>query len=97
MPTYVSLLKYTQKGVEAIKQAPKRLEAAKQAFKAGGGQLKQVFFVMGRYDIVAISELPDDESAARLALGLSSQGNVSTETLRAFTEAEFLKMISSLP
>ena len=97
MPTYVSLLKYTAKGAEAIKQAPKRIEAAKQAAKAAGGQIKQIYVVMGRYDIVVISELPDDETAAKSALSVASQGNVTTETLRAFSEAEFLKIVASLP
>ncbi len=97
MPTYVSLLKYTNKGAAAIKDAPKRMEAAKQAAKAGGGQIKQIFCVLGRYDVVAISEMPDDEAAAKFALSTAAQGNVTTETLRAFTEAEFLKMIASLP
>ena len=97
MPTYVSLIKYTQQGISSIKEASKRLEAARQNAKAAGGSLKAVYFVMGQYDLVAISELPDDETAAKAALTASSQGNVKTETLRAFTESEFLKMVASLP
>jgi uncharacterized protein with GYD domain len=97
MATYVSLLKYTQKGAESIKQVGRRIEGAKQAAKAAGAEIKQIYLVMGRYDVVVISEGPDDESAARLALATSMQGNVQTETLRAFTEAEFLKIVASLP
>ncbi len=97
MPTYVSLIKYTQQGLSSIKDAPKRLEAARQNAKAAGGSLKAVYFVMGQYDLIAISELPDDEPAAKSAVSASAQGNVKTETLRAFTESEFLKMIASLP
>jgi len=97
MPTYVSLLKFTQKGVESIKQAPKRIEAAKQMAKAGGAQIKAVYYVMGRYDAVVISEAPDDETAVRMALGGSMQGNVTSETLRAFPDDEFLKIVAKLP
>jgi uncharacterized protein with GYD domain len=97
MPTYVSLIKYTQQGLSSIKDAPKRLEAARQSAKAAGGSLKAVYFVMGQYDLIAISEAPDDEAAATAAVASSAQGNVKTETLRAFTESEFLKMIASLP
>lgn len=58
MPTYISLINYTEQGVKNIKDAPQRLEAAKAAFKAAGGEMTHVFLTLGRYDLVAISELP---------------------------------------
>ena len=97
MPTYVTLAKYSAKGAESIKQSPARLDAARQAAKAAGAEIKQVFLVMGRYDIVVISEAPNDETAARLALATGMQGTITTETLRAFTETEFRSLIASLP
>lgn len=97
MATYISLLKYTQKGAESIKQAPARIDAARQAAKAIGMDIKQIYLVMGRYDVVAISEGPDDETAAKLALATAMQGNVQTETLRAFSEAEFRRIVAALP
>lgn len=97
MPTYISLLHYTQQGVQNIKESPARLDAAKKAFKAMGGELKQWYLVLGQYDAVVISEGPDDETAAKLALAIGSQGNIRTETLRAFTEDEFRKLIAALP
>ena len=97
MPTYIVLVNFTQKGVENIKESPARLEAAKGAFKAMGGEIKAYYSVMGRYDSVVIAEGPDDETAAKLALAIGSQGNVRTETLRAFTEDEYLKIIAALP
>jgi uncharacterized protein with GYD domain len=97
MPTYISLIRFTQKGMETIKEGPKRLDAAKQRFRAAGGELKAFYLVTGQYDAVAISELPNDEAVARLALGNSSMGNVRTETLRAFSEDEYRKIIAALP
>ncbi len=97
MPTYISLLRYTQQGVQKIKEGPARIDAAKKAFKASGGELKQFFLVLGQYDAVLISEGPDDTTAAKLALAIGSQGNVRTETFRAFTEDEFRKLIAALP
>ena len=97
MPTYVSLLKYTQKGAESIKQGPARIDAARQAAKAAGAEIKQIYLVMGRYDLVVISEGPDDETAAKLALAAAMQGNVQSETLRAFSETEFRRILSELP
>jgi len=52
--------------------------------------------VMGRYDMVTIAEAPDDATLARGLLSLASQGNLQTETLRAFTEDEYKKIISAI-
>lgn len=97
MPTYISLLHFTQKGVENIKDGPKRVDAAKQAFRAAGAELKAFYLVTGRYDALVISEAPNDETVAKLALATAALGNVRTETLRAFTEDEYRKIIASLP
>lgn len=96
MATYVSLLRYTDQGIRNIKESPSRLDAAKKAFQAAGGELKQFYLAMGRYDIVIVSEAPDDESTAKIALGLGSLGNIRTETIRVFTESEYRKIIGSL-
>jgi uncharacterized protein with GYD domain len=97
MPTYIIMVSYTQKGVENIKESPARLDAAKKAFQAMGAELKQFYLVMGQYDAVIVSEGPDDETAAKLALAVGSLGNVRTETLRAFTEDEYRKIVTALP
>jgi uncharacterized protein with GYD domain len=97
MPTYIIMVSYTQKGVENIKESPARLDAARKAFQAMGAELKQFYLVMGQYDAVIVSEGPDDETAAKLALALGSLGNVRTETLRAFTEDEYRKIVAALP
>jgi uncharacterized protein with GYD domain len=97
MPTYITLLHFTQKGVETIKEGPARLDRAKQAFKAAGAELKAFYLVTGRYDAVAIVDAPNDDVVARLALANASLGNVRSETLRAFTEDEYRKIVASLP
>ena len=97
MPTYVSLLRFTQQGIEKIKESPARLDAAKKAFKSLGAELKEFYLVTGAYDIVIISEAPNDEVMAKLALSIGAKGSVRTETLRAFKEDEYRKIISALP
>ena len=59
--------------------------------------MKQFHFLMGQYDSVFTLEAPNDETAAKIALAISSRGNVETETLRAFTETEFKQIIAGLP
>ena len=96
MATYVSLLRYTDQGIKSIKESPARLDAAKKAFQGAGGELKQFFLLMGSYDLLIVSEAPNDETAGKVALSLASLGNVRTETFRAFPESEFRKLISEL-
>ena len=97
MATYITLLKYTDQGIKTIKESPSRLEKARQLLKSLGGELKSFHLVQGRYDAIIISEAPNDEVAAKVALASGSQGNVRTETTRAFTEEEYRRIISGLP
>ncbi len=97
MPTYITLMRFTPQGVKEIKESPARLDTAKKAIKAAGGELKQFYLTFGKYDGVVIAEHPNDETAARMALATGSQGSVQTETFRAFTEDEYRKLIKNLP
>ena len=97
MPSYISLIRWTQKGVENVKESPQRLDAAKNAFKRMGAELKEFYLVMGQYDIILVSEAPDDVTVAKIALTLGSLGNVRTESFRAFKEDEYREIVSALP
>ncbi len=97
MPTYISLIQYTDQGLQKIKESPARLDHAKKGYEAAGGKIKDFYLVMGEYDVVVIAELPNDEAAAKLALTLGSAGSIRTRTSRAFTEAEYRKLVGSLP
>jgi uncharacterized protein with GYD domain len=96
MPTYITLLRWTQQGVAKAKDSPKRLDAGRKAFKKLGVEIKDTYLTMGRYDLVCVIEGPNDETVAQALLSLGSQGNVQTETLKAFTEDEFRKITGSL-
>ena len=76
MPTYISLLRFTEQGVKTIKDAPSRVDTGRETLRAMGSQLKDLYLVMGRYDLVAISEADNDEAAAKVALAIGRQGNV---------------------
>ena len=97
MPTYISLVNYTQKGIENIKESPDRLDKFKVAVKDAGAEVKAFYLTMGRYDIVYIMEAADDEAAAKIMLAIGAAGNVRTETLKAFSEEEYRNIIASLP
>ena len=97
MPTYITLYRWTQQGVEKVKDSPARLDAGRQALQGMGVEIKSIYLVMGQYDMVAVWEAPDEETAARAALALGAQGNVRSETMRAFTEEEYRRIIGGLP
>ena len=96
MPTYVALVRWTNQGLQNVKQSPSRLDAARKAFEAGGAKLKDFYMVMGQYDMVFVAEACDDATLAKAVLNLTSKGNVQTETLRAFTEDEYKKILSGI-
>ena len=97
MATYINLLTFTQKGIEHIKEGPARLEAAKKAFRDMGAEIKAFYLTLGEFDVVLVTEAPDDETAAKVFLAAGALGNVRTQTLRAFTEDEYRKIIAELP
>jgi len=96
MPTYIALLNWTAQGISKVGSSAKRLDAGRKAFKKAGVEIKDVYLTMGRHDLVCVIEAPDDESYAKAIIGLGSQGNVSTETLKAFTEDEYRTIVGSV-
>jgi uncharacterized protein with GYD domain len=96
MPTYITLVHYTEQGVKTFKDLPQRLEETRTAGETVGAKLVAFYLTMGQYDAVVISEAPDDQTIARLALAAGERGNVRTETLRAFTEEEAKSIASGL-
>lgn len=97
MPTYITLMKLTDRGIKDIKSAPQRIKEGIKAWEAMGGKLIGFYAVMGKYDYVAIGEAPNDEVAMTFNLSLGSFGNVRTTTLRAFTKEEFAEITGKLP
>ncbi len=96
MPTYVCLMRWTPQGIAKVKNSPARLDAGRKAFKKLGVEIRDVHMTMGRYDLVAVLEGPNDDAVARALLSLASQGNIQTETLKAWKEAEYRKITSSV-
>jgi uncharacterized protein with GYD domain len=85
------------RGISTIKEGSARLDANKEVLNRYGSELKAFYLTMGQYDIVTISEAPDDAAAAKLALTVGSAGNATTQTLRAFTEDEYREIVAASP
>ena len=97
MPTYISLVNLTDQGIRTLKDLPQRLQNAERTFAAMGAQLRDVFLVLGQYDYVVVADAPDYVTMARISLAIAGQGNVRTQTLRAFDRSELLQLVEGLP
>jgi uncharacterized protein with GYD domain len=96
MTTYIALINYTDQGIRSVRESPKRLDAGRAALREMGGEVKAFYMTMGDIDIVLVFEAPDDAVAARFVLMLGSVGNVRTKTMKAFPEAAYREIVTSL-
>jgi uncharacterized protein with GYD domain len=97
METYIILGNWTAQGLKAVKEAPERIEAARKATEASGGRWLGWYLTLGRYDFIVILQSPGADNAAVTLLSVAMQGFVETETLRAWTEEEFVGLVGRLP
>jgi uncharacterized protein with GYD domain len=96
MPTYIVLGKFTDQGIRGIREGPQRREAARQRIERLGGRLLSTYNTPGQYDLVLTVEFPDEAAATAFLLETGEQGNVRTETLRAFTAEEMQRVVQKL-
>ncbi len=96
MPTYISLMMYTEQGLRDIKKSPSRVDAARKTAEDLGGKMGDLYLTMGAYDLIAISEFPDDATAATFVLKIGAIGNVRTTTVKAFPENAYRKIVEAL-
>jgi uncharacterized protein with GYD domain len=96
MATYVLLCNYTDQGIRAVKDSPKRRAAARDMGKTLGVEVKNSYLAMGTYDVILVVEAASDEALAKWVLSLGSTGNVRTTTIKVFPEAEMDKSLSAL-
>jgi uncharacterized protein with GYD domain len=96
MAKYVVLINWTDQGVREAKDTVRRYEQARASFEQMGARIETVLWTMGRYDIVAVVDAPDDETATAAVARLGSGGYVRTETLRAFTADEVGRLLQRL-
>ena len=97
MDTYIMLVLLTGRGVQNIKSSPTRVDTAKEVFRDLGAEIKDIYLLMGRYDMAFVVQAPNYETVAKAALVLDSLGSMRTETFRAFTEDEYRKIIAETP
>jgi uncharacterized protein with GYD domain len=97
MPTYISLVQFTDKGIQAAKETTRRLADWAAKVEPMGVSIKQMYWTLGQYDQVCVFEAPDDETAAGVLLAADMLGNIRTQTMRAFTASDMEKILAKVP
>lgn len=96
MPTYITLAKFTGQGAKSVRDTTKRAKMFMELAKKRMVNYKAIYWTMGRFDVVSVFEAPNDETATALVLDLGSKGNVSTQTMRAFSAQEMEEILAKI-
>jgi uncharacterized protein with GYD domain len=96
MATYIVLSSFTDQGIRNVKDTTKRADAVRELAGKMGAEVKSIYWTIGKYDVVVTFEAPNDEAMTALSLAIASQGNVRTQTLRAFSKEEVTGILGKL-
>lgn len=96
MASYVILAQFTDQGIRAVKDTAKRAKAFRELADKFGVTIKDIYWTLGVYDVVLTLEAPDDDVVASLMMKAGSLGNLKSQTLRAFTEAEMKSILEKV-
>ena len=94
MPTYVSLINWTEQGIKNFRDTAKRANDFTKLVEGAGGKVRELLWTIGEYDIVSVVDFPDDESAVAALLNQGSRGSIRTKTLRAFDSSQIEGIIA---
>lgn len=94
MPTFVSLITWTEQGIRGYKETVNRADAFAAAVENLGGHLVSIHWTVGPYDLVAVVEAPDEETAVAALLQVGAVGNVRTMTMRAFDREAVQRIVA---
>jgi uncharacterized protein with GYD domain len=96
MAHYILLASFTEQGIRNVKDTIRRADAFRDLAKGSGVTIKDIYWTLGQYDIVAIAEAPDEMVMTALGLALGKSGNVRTQTMRAFSAADMGNILAKV-
>jgi uncharacterized protein with GYD domain len=96
MATFISTVKFTEQGMQNIKDTCKRANAFKAMAKKMGVKVQDVFWTLGPFDALLVFDAPDEETATAAMLRLCSLGSVHTQTARAYRATEMEGILAKM-
>jgi len=97
MAAYIVLINFTDQGIRNVKQIPERRKAGIAAAEKLGIKVKEAYWTVGAYDAVVVADAPNEEVMTAWALSVGSQGNIRTQTMRAFSIDDMNKILAKIP
>jgi uncharacterized protein with GYD domain len=97
MAAYVTTGKWTDEGVHTVKDTVNRAQESKKLAESLGGRVIGIWWTLGKFDFIAITEFPDDETYSRFSLTSALGGHNRTTSMRAFSEVEMQQIVQMLP
>ena len=97
MATYIVLANMTEQGLRNIKDSTRRADAVQAAAGKFGVRVLHIYWTLGQHDMVAVCEAPDEATFTAFGLAIGLQGNVHTQTMRAFSREEMNAILAKLP
>ncbi|MGZ7044640.1 MAG: GYD domain-containing protein [Methanobacterium sp.] len=92
---YVVMGNWTDQGRKTIEDIKKRIETSRNLIEEKNGSIS-LYYTMGEYDFVSIVDMPDEERLIKVLMKLNTTNLFKTKTLKAWTDDEFVKMVSEL-
>jgi uncharacterized protein with GYD domain len=96
MATYIVLNTFTEQGIRSVKDTVSRADAVRDMARKFGVTVKDIYWTLGEYDVVALFEANDDASMTAFSLALGAQGNVRTQMLRALNREEMRGVLAKM-
>ena len=93
MPRYVVLYRFTDAGRKQLKETVHRASEIRELNEAAGFEVLAHYWTQGHYDLVTVVDAPSEEAMMNGLFSIAEAGNVSSETLRAFTDEEMQRII----
>jgi uncharacterized protein with GYD domain len=87
---YIALIRFTEQGAKSIKESASRAHAFDAVAEKSGVKIEGQYWTVGAYDGVLILSADDETKLLHCLTELAARGNVHTETMRAFTDKEFV-------
>jgi uncharacterized protein with GYD domain len=87
---YIALIRFTEQGAKNLKKSASRAHSFDAAAAKAGVKIEGQYWTVGAYDGVLILSADNENKVLHCLTELAVRGNVRTESLRAFTDKEFV-------
>ena len=95
MAINVSLVNLTDQGIRNVKDSPQRAKAFRELCKQHGVQVREMLWTHGPYDMVVITEGPE-EALSTVMVSAAKLGNVRSQSMRAMDQETWQRVLEKV-